>query len=550
MAEIEEQLQGKRVLVTGAAGFIGSRLVKALLDLHAEVVAVVDEEPDLTRLELLLANPKLHLTCGSLTNVSASRSQRYQLENIDLVAHLGLHIPDSHSFGDQCRDNISLNLLPTVNLIQSLGDSVQGICFASSVAVYGCPNRLLVREDDLPAPISSYAVTKLAIEHYLRAYGHVKKIPVTILRYATVYGPGELRHRAIPNFLDALIHGQSLLIYGDGSEVRDYVYVDDVIRATICSLVRKPDRVLNIGSGRGYSTLEVARQMIRLCSSDVEPQFLSSNEQNTSLLCDISAAKKTLDYTPQTSLEEGLMQEIEWYRKKALADSPIEIHNNMDVAERKEGPGRWFSYSWWKGILERLLAFLAIVASLPILVLIAFGIRMDSPGSPIFVQERVGKNGRHFKFYKFRCMPADNDDSEYKSYIYKYLLGNVPYRVDENGQGIYKVDGAQVTRFGALLRKTNLDELPQLFNVLKGEMSFIGPRPDVPFAVRMYKDWHRGRLRVKPGITGLWQVCGRKNLSFEDMVRLDIDYVNRQSPLLDAKIALLTVRTILSRDGS
>jgi lipopolysaccharide/colanic/teichoic acid biosynthesis glycosyltransferase len=175
---------------------------------------------------------------------------------------------------------------------------------------------------------------------------------------------------------------------------------------------------------------------------------------------------------------------------------------------------------------------------------------MDSPGSPIFVQERVGKNGRHFKFYKFRCMPADNDDSEYKSYIYKYLLGNVPYRVDENGQGIYKVDGAQVTRFGALLRKTNLDELPQLFNVLKGEMSFIGPRPDVPFAVRMYKDWHRGRLRVKPGITGLWQVCGRKNLSFEDMVRLDIDYVNRQSPLLDAKIALLTVRTILSRDGS
>jgi lipopolysaccharide/colanic/teichoic acid biosynthesis glycosyltransferase len=122
--------------------------------------------------------------------------------------------------------------------------------------------------------------------------------------------------------------------------------------------------------------------------------------------------------------------------------------------------------------------------------------------------------------------------------------------VDENGQSIYKADGMSVTRFGTLLRKTNLDELPQLFNILKGEMSFIGPRPDIPFAVRMYKDWHRERLRVKPGITGLWQVSGRKSLSFEDMVRLDIDYINRQSALLDAKIALLTVRTSLSQDGS
>lgn len=200
--------------------------------------------------------------------------------------------------------------------------------------------------------------------------------------------------------------------------------------------------------------------------------------------------------------------------------------------------------------MDCLLAVPAIVVLSPVLLLIAIGIRLDSPGSPIFVQERVGKDGRRFKCYKFRCMPADNDDGEYKAYLSRYVRENAPYRVDESGQGVYKVDEMPVTRFGALLRKTNLDELPQLFNVLKGEMSLVGPRPDVPYAVDMYNDWHRERLRAKPGITGLWQVRGRRNLSFEDMVRLDVDYIKRQSLFLDTKIMLLTVKIILRRDGS
>ena len=125
------------------------------------------------------------------------------------------------------------------------------------------------------------------------------------------------------------------------------------------------------------------------------------------------------------------------------------------------------------------------------------------------------------------------------------------YTTDENGQAVYKVvEDPRVTRFGALLRKTNLDELPQLFNVLKGKMSLVGPRPDIPFAVGMYKDWHMKRLNTKPGITGLWQVCGRKNLPFEGMVRLDIDYIKRQSFILDTKIIWLTVGTVLRMDGS
>lgn len=185
----------------------------------------------------------------------------------------------------------------------------------------------------------------------------------------------------------------------------------------------------------------------------------------------------------------------------------------------------------------------------PFLALIAILVRVDSPGSPIFRQERVGKDERRFTIYKFRTMYEDNDDSKYKAFLQKYVFEDITSRLDENGQDIYElVYDPRVTRFGSLLRKASLDELLQLVNVLKGEMAFVGPRPDIPFTVAMYQPHHRDRLRVRPGITGLWQVSGRRSLSFEETVRLDIDYVNRQSLLLDAKILLLTVREILTRD--
>jgi lipopolysaccharide/colanic/teichoic acid biosynthesis glycosyltransferase len=210
-----------------------------------------------------------------------------------------------------------------------------------------------------------------------------------------------------------------------------------------------------------------------------------------------------------------------------------------------------FTYSWWKSILERPLALVTLLILSPLFALIAIVIRLDSPGNPIFCQERVGKGGRKFTSYKFRTMHANNDDREYQTYIRKYITENAAYQVDENGQRVYKViNDSRITRFGAWLRKTNLDELPQIVNVLKGEMSFIGPRPEVSFALEMYSQWHWERLSVAPGISGLWQVSQRKSLSFDDMVRLDIDYVRRQSLLLDAKILLLTVRTVLRGDGS
>ncbi len=223
---------------------------------------------------------------------------------------------------------------------------------------------------------------------------------------------------------------------------------------------------------------------------------------------------------------------------------------NLSMEEIKHQNTAQDTYIRWKGILERLLALLALSITLPVSLMVALAVMIDSPGGPIFSQERVGKGGRKFTIYKFRTMHKTKDDSNYRKFLEKYVRENASSRLDENGRDVFQlIRDPRVTRVGSFLRKTGLDELPQLLNVLKSDMSFIGPRPDLPFAVSMYKGHHRDRLAAKPGITGLWQVSGRRNLSFDDAVRLDVDYIKNQSPQLDARILLLTVREVLTRDG-
>ena len=178
MSESGYGLRGMRVLVTGSTGFIGSKLVRRLLDHEAKVTVVVDSEPEVARLEPLLADSRLHLVPCSVADADDIAAQRERWGDIDLLVHLRLQVPQTKTFCEQASEDITMNLLPTLNLLRALDGSVRGICFASSVAVYGCPSRLPVREDDLPQPISSYGVTKLAIENYLRAYGRARQVPV------------------------------------------------------------------------------------------------------------------------------------------------------------------------------------------------------------------------------------------------------------------------------------------------------------------------------------------------------------------------------------
>jgi exopolysaccharide biosynthesis polyprenyl glycosylphosphotransferase len=193
-----------------------------------------------------------------------------------------------------------------------------------------------------------------------------------------------------------------------------------------------------------------------------------------------------------------------------------------------------------KRLLDLAIAGATLLALAPLLLVIAAAIRLDSPGPIIFRQTRVGRGGRHFTLYKFRSMVVDAEAR----------LAALRHRNEVDGPIFKMRDDPRVTRAGRWLRRASLDELPQLVNVLLGDMSLVGPRPAVPSEVAQYAEWQRARLEAIPGITGLWQVSGRSHLSFEEMVRLDIEYVERRSFLLDMAILLRTVPVVLTRRGA
>jgi lipopolysaccharide/colanic/teichoic acid biosynthesis glycosyltransferase len=191
---------------------------------------------------------------------------------------------------------------------------------------------------------------------------------------------------------------------------------------------------------------------------------------------------------------------------------------------------------------------LLVILCAPLLLIIALVVKLSSRGPVLFRQDRVGQYGRRFTFLKFRSMRADNDPSVHKEYVTKLIAGEaerMPSRAA--GEGVYKLaQDARITRIGSLLRKTSLDELPQLLNVLRGDMSLVGPRPPIPYELAAYQTWHRRRLlEVKPGITGLWQVTGRSRVKFDDMVRLDLRYAMSWSPWLDVKILARTPGAVI-----
>ena len=200
----------------------------------------------------------------------------------------------------------------------------------------------------------------------------------------------------------------------------------------------------------------------------------------------------------------------------------------------------------FKRALDITLALTGLLLVLPVLLLTMLAVRWDSPGPALFRQVRVGANGRRFRLYKLRTMRHGNDDRAHREYVAKVINGSAERRND-----VFKLaDDPRITRIGRVLRKLSIDEIPQLWNVLTGDMSLVGPRPPLPHEVDLYPAAAWDRLRVKPGITGLWQVSGRCELSFEQMVSLDVHYWRRWSLLSDIVILLKTPRTVLSRRGA
>jgi lipopolysaccharide/colanic/teichoic acid biosynthesis glycosyltransferase len=223
-------------------------------------------------------------------------------------------------------------------------------------------------------------------------------------------------------------------------------------------------------------------------------------------------------------------------RRPARTTSPVQ----RTSVHRRRGMPR---------VVDLVLAGAALLFLAPLMAVVAVLVRCTSRGSVLFAQTRLGQDGKPFRMLKFRTMFADCDDRLHREYVQKLLT--TPADSLRSPGGLYKlVDDPRITRLGEWLRRSSLDELPQLINVLRGEMSLVGPRPALPWEVAMYDPRYARRFDVRPGITGLWQISGRNRLTATQALDLDVEYVDRRSFRLDLAILCRTIPAVLSRDGA
>jgi lipopolysaccharide/colanic/teichoic acid biosynthesis glycosyltransferase len=229
--------------------------------------------------------------------------------------------------------------------------------------------------------------------------------------------------------------------------------------------------------------------------------------------------------------------------------TPINSVLYPDLAEVQER--KRFSLAA-KRCIDVLGSLAALLVLLPVFMIVALVIKLTSHGPVIFRQERVGQYGVSFIFLKFRSMRLSNDETIHKEYTRSFITGKVREEASSDGKKNFKLtNDPRITWIGKLIRRTSLDELPQFWNVLRGDMSLVGPRPPIPYELQAYDVWHRRRLlEAKPGITGLWQVQGRSKMTFDEMVRLDLQYSRSWTPMMDVKILLQTPRAVVSGDGA
>lgn len=206
----------------------------------------------------------------------------------------------------------------------------------------------------------------------------------------------------------------------------------------------------------------------------------------------------------------------------------------------------------FKRVIDVFGSLLAIMVLLPLFVIIALAVKLTSQGPVLFSQERMGQHGKKFRFLKFRSMRTNCDSKIHQEYVTRFIAGDASLAKDAGALPTFKIQrDPRITSVGGFLRKTSLDELPQFWNVLKGEMSLVGPRPPLEYEFKAYDIWHRRRvLEIKPGMTGLWQVEGRSRTQFDDMVRMDLKYARVWSLWLDVEILLRTPIAVITGNGA
>jgi nucleoside-diphosphate-sugar epimerase len=284
-------LASRRVAVTGAGGFIGSHLQPLLVAAGAAVEPVAASTP------------------GSLCG-------------FDSVVHLGYRWPSAHGFWRRLREELRTNLLDTVRLLEAATEGgVEQVCFASSTRVYAPTAQGATEAGPTGAEVTPYALAKLEQEACVRRWARLTGGRATVLRLATVYGPGETVDRAIPNFIRAVLAGRPPVVDGAGRAPYEPVFVEDVVEAVACALERRANGTFNIGTGVGRAPRDLAARVIRLCGADCQVVENHAAADRGGAVCDVSRAAAELGFRAQTPLDSGLRREIEWLRGADLRRS-------------------------------------------------------------------------------------------------------------------------------------------------------------------------------------------------------------------------------------
>ncbi len=291
------------IVLTGATGFIGSHLLPVLLEQGHTVTAIVRTD---------IALP-CRVVVADLTNPASVDILARAMQGCDTVIHLAATIPSQSNPTESADAMWTANLDSTEYLLQSLPVSVSHVILASTLDVYGPPQFLPLTEMHPLLPQSAYAQSKAACEHRAETLCVMRDIPLTILRFTQVYGPREKPVKAIPLFIRSIAAGTAPVLFGDGSDTRDYLYVADAVDAIILAVGKKKPGILNVASGRSATLKEAVETLIRISGKNLTPVYKERQKAKTEIRFDISRLTSALGFQAKTSLAEGLRQTYDWY---------------------------------------------------------------------------------------------------------------------------------------------------------------------------------------------------------------------------------------------
>ena len=296
-----------RILLTGGTGFIGSPLLRRLVGLGAEVVVLGRHAPP--------ASPGVSFLPADLAEPDTIRRHRAALAPVRAVAHLGAAILySSDTAGDEAASAVRVNVEGTAHLVAALPPRLALFCFASSLDVYGPPVASPIDEDHPCRPATYYGMSKHATEEMLAVYTRRSGTPVTVLRLSQAYGPGDTSAKVLPSFVRACLRGEAPELRGDGSDTRDWVFVEDVVDAFLLALARRVPGTFNIAGGVGSTVGEALAIVRRLTGIAGEPRRLPAAIPPTHVVLDVARARAQLGYSPRIGLEEGLRRTVGWFR--------------------------------------------------------------------------------------------------------------------------------------------------------------------------------------------------------------------------------------------